>query len=83
MRVHPFGAVSSPSCSNYALHTTANVAGSNSEGRCRGKGPSEQLRYRNCQPNSRVRSIQIASGFLKLVPSKESGGSLHAFESHS
>ena len=26
MRVHPFGAVSSPSCSNYALHTTANEA---------------------------------------------------------
>ena len=26
MRVHPFGAVSSPICSNYALHTTANKA---------------------------------------------------------
>lgn len=26
MRVHPFGAVSSPSCSSYALHTTANEA---------------------------------------------------------
>ena len=26
MRVHPFGAVSSPSCSNYALHATANEA---------------------------------------------------------
>ena len=26
MRLHPFGAVSSPSCSNYALHTTANEA---------------------------------------------------------
>ena len=26
MRVHPFGAVSSPSCANYALHTAANEA---------------------------------------------------------
>ena len=26
MRVHPFGAVSSPSCSNYALHATTNEA---------------------------------------------------------